>query len=41
MTQLVNDLLTSALQQTQGWSIAVTQMSVPAQGRIQEAGVIR
>ena len=38
MTQLVNDLLTASLQNTQGWSIAATQMSVPAQGRIQEAG---
>ena len=39
MTRLVNDLLTSSLQNTQGWSIAATQMSVPAQGRIQEAGI--
>ena len=45
MTRLVNDLLTSSLQHTQGWSIAATQMSiaatqmsVPAQGRIQEVG---
>jgi len=38
MTRLVNDLLTSSLQHTEGWSIAATQMSVPAQGRIQEAG---
>ncbi len=41
MTRLVNDLLTSSLQHTQGWSIAATQMSVPAQGRTQEAGNIR
>ena len=41
MTRLVNDLLTSSLQHTQGWSIAATQMSVPAQGRIQEAGATR
>jgi hypothetical protein len=26
MTRLVNDLLTSSLQHTQGWSIAATQM---------------
>ena len=38
MTRLVNDLLTSSLQHTQGWSIAASQMSVPAQGRIHEAG---
>jgi len=41
MTRLVNDLLTSSLQHTQGWRIAATQMSVPAQGRIQEAGTTR
>jgi hypothetical protein len=38
MTRLVNDLLTSSLQNKQGWSIAATRMNVPAQGRIQEAG---
>lgn len=37
MTRLVNDLLTASLQNTQGWSIAAMQMSVPAQGRTQEA----
>ncbi len=41
MTRLVNDLLISSLQHTQGWSIAATQKSVPAQGRIQETGTIR
>ena len=41
MTPLVNDLLTASLQHTQGWSIAAAQMSVPAQGRTQEAGVNR
>ena len=28
MTQLVNDLLTSCLRDTEAWSIAATQMSV-------------
>ena len=38
MTRLVNDLLTSCLRDTEGWSIAAKQLSVPAQGRTQEAG---
>jgi hypothetical protein len=37
MTTLVNDLLTSCLRDTESWSIASRQMSVPAQGRTQEA----
>lgn len=37
MTTLVNDLLTSCLRDTEGWSIAAKQMSAPAQGRIQQA----
>lgn len=37
MTRLVNDLLTSCLRDTEGWSIAARQMSVPAQGHTQEA----
>jgi hypothetical protein len=37
MTTLVNDLLTSCLRDTEGWSIAAKQLSVPAQGRTQEA----
>jgi hypothetical protein len=41
MTKLVNDLLTTSLQKTQGWSIAATQMSDQAQGRTQEASTIR
>jgi len=38
MTRLVNDLRTSCLRDTEGWSIAAKQLSVPAQGRTQEAG---
>ena len=38
MTQLVNDLLTSCLRDTEAWSIAATQMSDPSQGNAQEAG---
>jgi len=41
MTRLVNELLTSCLHGTESWSIATTQMSVPAQGRTQEADIIR
>ncbi|MDZ4405934.1 hypothetical protein [Prosthecobacter sp.] len=41
MTRLVNDLLTSCLRDTESWSIATTQMSVPAQGRTQEARITR
>jgi len=41
MTRLVNELLTSCLRDTDSWNIATSQMSVPAQGRIQEAGIIR
>ncbi len=41
MTRLVNDLLTSCLHGTEAWSIATAQMSVPAQGRINEAGTHR
>ncbi len=37
MTRLVNDLLTSCLRDTEGWSLAATQMNLPAQGRTQEA----
>jgi hypothetical protein len=33
MTRLVNDLLTQALRNTPGWSIAATQINTPAQGR--------
>ncbi len=39
MTRLVNELLTSSLQHTQGWSIAATQMSTPVQGHPQKAGI--
>ncbi len=38
MTRLVNDLLTSCLRDTEGWSIAAKQLSDPAQGTAQEAG---
>jgi hypothetical protein len=41
MTRLVNELLTSCLHGTESWSIATTQMSVPAQGRTQEARITR
>ncbi len=37
MTRLVNDLLTSCLRDTEGWSIAARQLSIPAQGHTQEA----
>ena len=30
MTRLVNDLLTSCLRDTEGWSIAAKQVNVPA-----------
>ena len=41
MTRLVNDLLTSCLRDTEGWSIAAKQLSVPAQGCPQESGTTR
>lgn len=41
MTRLVNDLLTSCLRDTEGWGIASKQLSVPAQGRTQQAGYPR
>jgi len=41
MTRLVNDLLTSCLRDTEGWSIAATQMNLPAQGQNPQAGIPR
>jgi hypothetical protein len=39
MTRLVNELLTSSLKNSQGWSIAATQMNNPAQGHPSQAGI--
>jgi hypothetical protein len=38
MTQLANELLTTSLRHTQGWSIAAAQMSAPVQGNTPQAG---
>jgi hypothetical protein len=39
MTRLVNELLTSSLKNTQGWSIAATQMNDPVQGHPHQAAI--
>lgn len=39
MTRLVNELLTTSLKNSQGWSIAATQMNDPAQGHTHQATI--
>ncbi len=39
MTRLVNELLTTSLKNTQGWSIAATQINDPAQGHHNQAAI--
>lgn len=39
MTVLANELLTTSLCNTQGWSIAAAQMGEPAQGGTPNVGV--